>query len=190
LIPQWNQQGGLPPIDDNRPADPERSPYHVTVEQVVARFATSLERCAVLDGFLRHRSELHRIGLVDGFQWLDGSFMENIELLENRAPNDMDVVSFVYLDDEAVEQMDEDDLRVVVDNDWVKKNFKVDAYAVSLLDHPESLVQQSAYWYSMWSHRRTKQWKGFLKVALDPTSDEAAITLLDAKKQEILHEQI
>lgn len=189
MIPQWNQQGGLPPIDDNRPAHPERSPYAVDVEQVVARFATSLERCDVLEGYFRHRAELHRIGLISGFQWLDGSFMENIEMLEGRAPNDMDVVSFVYLDDDAVDQMGADDLRVLVDNDWIKANFKVDFYVVSLSDDPEILVQGSAYWYSMWSHRRTKQWKGFLKVGLSPAQDQAALALLNAKRQEIIHEQ-
>ncbi|WP_458372453.1 DUF6932 family protein [Pseudomonas mandelii] len=189
MIPQWNQQGGLPPIDDNRPADPERSPYPVDVVQIVSRFATSIERCAVLDGFFRHRSELHRLGLTQGFQWLDGSFMENIEMLEGRAPNDMDVVSFVYLNDDAVDQLEADDLKLLVDNEWIKDTFKVDFYVVSLFDHPESLVQVSAYWYSMWSHRRSKQWKGFLKVGLAPDQDQAALAMLDAKRQEIIHEQ-
>jgi hypothetical protein len=32
--------------------------------------------------------------LNQGFQWLDGSFAEQIELLEGRPPKDIDVVSF------------------------------------------------------------------------------------------------
>ncbi|WP_414651656.1 DUF6932 family protein [Hafnia paralvei] len=34
------------------------------------------------------------MGLAEGFQWVDGSFTENIELIERRTPNDVDVVTF------------------------------------------------------------------------------------------------
>ena len=42
----------------------------------------------LLQGFLNYRKKLHELGLVQGVQWLDGSFVENIEVLESRAPND------------------------------------------------------------------------------------------------------
>ncbi|WP_426763559.1 DUF6932 family protein [Hafnia paralvei] len=34
------------------------------------------------------------MGLAEGFQWVDGSFTENVELIERRTPNDVDVVIF------------------------------------------------------------------------------------------------
>ena len=49
---------------------------------------------AILDGFLRFRELLTQAGFVSGFQWVDGSFLENVEMLENRPPNDLDVVTF------------------------------------------------------------------------------------------------
>lgn len=33
----------------------------------------------MLDGLLRKRAALHAAGLIQGFQWLDGSFLEHVE---------------------------------------------------------------------------------------------------------------
>lgn len=58
-------------------------------------FATSLERVAILRGLLSYRRELRLIGVVDGWQWMDGSFVENVEALRNRAPADMILSRFL-----------------------------------------------------------------------------------------------
>ena len=69
----------------------------MSLSELVLRFGTSPERRRILDGFLRYRGRLHAAGLRTGFQWLDGSFLENIELIESRLPNDLDVVTFFSL---------------------------------------------------------------------------------------------
>jgi len=74
-----------------------RSPYVVGLLDVVERFATTPERIRILDGLLRFRADLHQTGIVSGFQWLDGSFMEQVEILEHRPPRDLDVVNFLDL---------------------------------------------------------------------------------------------
>ena len=78
--------------------DPKRredlSPYSCTVEELCDRFATSPKRREILDGFLALRREFFKIGLK-GFQWVDGSFVEDIEMHEGRDPDDIDVVTFV-----------------------------------------------------------------------------------------------
>lgn len=95
ILPQWNGVGVLPPVRPEMPGNsPERSPYRVPLAGFVDRFATSLERMAILEGLLRFRGKLHELGIVSGFQWLDGSFLEQIEILESRHPRDMDVVTF------------------------------------------------------------------------------------------------
>ena len=96
-IPDWSPQGILPPINPQSPTSVDRSPYDVSLTDLIIRFSTSPERCRILDGLLRYREALHGVGLVHGFQWLDGSFLEHIELLENRAPHDIDVVTFYHL---------------------------------------------------------------------------------------------
>lgn len=172
LIPEWNAGGLLPPINQENPTSYERSPYRVAILDVVMRFATSPERCRVLEGFLSYRAILHSMGIVRGFQWLDGSFTEQVETLELRPPRDIDVVTFLYTPE--VFNPTEDQLQAF-DHDYAKANFLVDSYSVVLNElEPEHIVQQSAYWYSMWSHRRDSSWKGYLQIDLDPAHDAAA----------------
>lgn len=168
-IPQWNANGLLPPIDTLSPASSLRSPYQVSLLDVVMRFATSPERRLVLRGFLDYRTLLRRTGICEGFQWLDGSFVEDVETLERHAPKDIDVVTFsrtpIYF------SRTPEDL-ALLDHDAAKLTFLVDSYFVEMDElTPEMVVAQSAYWYSMWSHRRTQVWKGFLQVDLAATSD-------------------
>lgn len=171
-IPDWNALGLLPPIDSEIPTSIERSPYPVSLKDLVLRFATSPERKAILIGFLRYRAVLHRYGVTEGFQWLDGSFMEEVEVLENRSPNDLDVVSFVYgtLSEDADQYLE---------HDAAKRQFRVDSYFVEADQlPPRELALWSAYWYSMWSHRRNQAWKGFLQVELAPDEDAEALAWL------------
>ena len=86
-IPAWTANGVIPPINPTAPTSAERSPYAVTLCDFVLRFATSPKRVQILDGFLRYRARLHAIGLRAGFQWLNGSFHENVEVNEGRDPN-------------------------------------------------------------------------------------------------------
>ena len=191
MIPDWNAEGVLPPVNEDDPTGFDRAPYEVTLGQVVDRFATSLERCDILIGYFAHRAELHKMGMRSGFQWLDGSFTEDIEMLEYRPPRDIDVVTFSAVDDVFFGGLDDHEINLLGgDRKLLKDEFKIDFYIQSLLDPAESLVAMTTYWYSMWSHRRTGQWKGFLKVDLSPGQEGDAENLLVARRQELAHEQI
>lgn len=169
-IPAWNTLGLLPPIDSELPTSIQRSPYPVTLLDVVMRFSSSPERRSVLTGLLDYRAALHQIGITEGFQWLDGSFLEDIETLERRAPRDMDVVTFMHTPANFADA----DL-APLDRDNAKVQFQVDAYIVELDEMPlGGLVNMSAYWYSMWSHRRNQSWKGFLRIDLAASEDAQA----------------
>lgn len=175
-LPAWNPVGVLPPIEAVNPTSANRSPYKVSLADFVLRFGTSKERCVILDGLLRYRAALHAVGLVTGFQWVDGSFLEHVEHLAGRAPHDVDVVTFfrVAANDtpDAVLARNPD----LFDHAKVKENFKVDGFLVSLDVDAAFLVSASAYWYGVWSHRRDGIWKGFVDVDLTP-SDGPAIEL-------------
>lgn len=60
----------------------------------------------------------------------------------------------------------------------VKAAFRVDGYLVHLGMDPERLTRQSAYWYSVWSHRRNQVWKGFVQVDLAAAEGTAATATL------------
>jgi len=170
-IPPWTSQGVLPPVNPDNPVGPDRSPYQVSLVDIVLRFGDSPERQRILDGFLRFRRELHAAGFVEGFQWIDGSFLENVERLEGRPPNDVDVVTFV---DGASDVAIHKHVRAILDHDAVKAEYSIDHYFVELNLPGRILVAHSAYWSGLWSHRRSMQWKGFLQVELARDDDEEA----------------
>lgn len=97
-LPEWNSQGFLPAIMPGEAGHSlNRSPYTISCVELVERYGSSIKRLEILKGFLNYRKKLHDLGLVQGVQWLDGSFVENIEVLEGRAPNDIDVVTFANM---------------------------------------------------------------------------------------------
>ena len=182
-IPARNSKGVIPPIGTADPTSPLRSPYVVPLTEVVHRFGTSLARLTILEGLLRYRVALHAAGLIQGFQWLNGSFLEDVESRESRPPNDIDVVTFFRLPPGATEASIIQRAPVLFPRDRAarlifKQQYHVDAYLEHLSARPERVVRRSTYWYSMWSHRRNGDWKGYLQVNLVPAEDAAASSLL------------
>lgn len=180
-IPAWNNQGVIPPIDINSPAAFPRSPYVVSLSDVVQRFATTRARVTILQGFLAYRAALQAAGLTQGFQWLDGSFMENKELMLKANPGDIDVMTFFHLPPGVTQgTIAARNPLVFGPNGKVRKQqFHVDAYLIDLASSPEILVRQSAYWYGLFAHsRRNFIWKGFLQVDLSSVEDAPASSLL------------
>ena len=83
-------------------------------------------------------------------------------MLEKRQPRDIDVVTFLHTPENFAPV--DTDLNVF-DNSFAKSQYQVDAYVVELDELSSTqLVKQSAYWYSVWSHRRNQVWKGFLQI--------------------------
>lgn len=177
-IPPWSSQGLIPPINELHPTAAERSPYTVSLIDFVLRFGQSAGRRIVLDGFLRYRAALHGAGLTQGFQWLDGSFLEHVELLENRVPNDIDVVTFYSLPASKTQKDLLEQTPDVFNHSALKADFHVDAYVVHLGSGADLLIKKATYWYSMWSHRRTSTWKGYVQIDLAPKEDAIAIASL------------
>ncbi|HEY7374529.1 MAG TPA: hypothetical protein VIF57_20365 [Polyangia bacterium] len=176
-IPAWTADGVLPPLDASQPVAPERSPYLVSLVDYVLRFGDTADRRAILDGLLRYRAALHSLGLVRGFHWLDGSFLEHIERIEGRSPNDLDLVTFFHLPPAASQLQLLSKIGGLL-GPSAKATYRVDAYLQHLGMAPELLARQAAYWYSVWSHRRNQLWKGFVQIDLNPGEDGAAVATL------------
>lgn len=185
-IPPWNSSAVLPPIRPGQPGESaDRSPYHVNLAEVVRRFALSPERIRLLRGLIAYRQELARIGMRQGFQWLNGSFTEHKEETEGKPPRDIDVVTFYSLPDGRNQR----DLiaanEVLFNREEIHKTFFVDALYQQLGGPLIPIdVRQIAYYYSLWSHRRNGVWKGFLEVKLSVEEDQSAATLLDHLERE------
>lgn len=181
VIPYFDIHGLVPPI---RPGEAghslDRSPYPTDMLAFCQRFGTSADRRRILSGLLALRGELRGSGVTDGYQWLDGSFLEDVERLRGRPPQDIDVVTFAVLGDGAAQRAKRQAAPHLFDSAQCKMRFHVDHYVLRAdraLD--EAYARRVAYWYSMWSHQRgSHRWKGFVSVPL-ASNDLQARAFLD-----------
>ena len=180
-ILDWNYDGVLPAYDVDDPVEGIRSPYTVSLVDLVERFGNTQRRRRLLRGLLDFRAELHKAGLVQGFQWVNGSFMENVEQNDGRPPNDIDLVTFFYIPEGDTSDTIAQALGSLLDPVETKEKFSVDAYFSQLNQIDlEIIIKRSKYWYSLWSHTRTEKWKGYLQIDLAADDhDGLAWALLD-----------
>lgn len=176
MIPPFNHSNVLPPfLGSDARAAAQTSPFEVSMRELVERFCHLEGRRALLDGLLNYRAALKNLGFVRGFQWVDGSFAEDVEASEKRAPNDIDLVTFSYAPDglsstQIARLLNEHPH--VFRAEQAKATFGCDAYIVPLDKSPEVLVKRTSYYFNLFSHRRGDHvWKGLLQIPL--VSDDA-----------------
>ncbi|MCB8977163.1 MAG: hypothetical protein H6657_07010 [Ardenticatenaceae bacterium] len=188
MIPQFNQNGVLPPyLPSSKPTNRDHtSPYRISMLELVQRFALSSERRSILRGLIQYRQALRAAGFEHGFQWIDGSFVEDCEGYRDRPPNDIDIVSFLHRPEKY--QADESEFReffysTVVNLLDAKDEYLCDAYYVDLNASPVAVVKNTHYWFGLFTHQReTFVWKGMLEIPLQD-DDESAMELLDEEVQ-------
>ena len=178
-VPGFDSRGLIPPYLGHATA-PDRSPYEATTEELVGSLGGSPARKKLLLGLLEYRELLGQLGYTDGLQFIDGSFVEDVEKREGRSPNDIDVFSFLvrpahYQSDPnlwaskgRVEWRNE-----IIDFTRNKTRFGLDTYAIAIDEvGPYGCIMGTVYWYSLFSHKRTTHdWKGFLQVRLNSADD-------------------
>lgn len=177
MIPPFNQSGVLPPfLPWDSPRNPAAvSPYATTMIDLVHRYATSAIRRRQLQGLLDMRNELRRVGVTDAFQWIDGSFSEDIEATEQRDPGDIDVVTFGLLPaDLPNTQVALDSHPNLFDPELAKQQYCCDAYFVDMSLSAVAVHFYTCYWLNLFSHKKVSNlWKGMLCVPLDVDDDAA-----------------
>ena len=180
-IPAFTIDGILPPyVGPHGPggAPEDMTPYVVSATEVVATLGISSQRQIILRHWLNHRAALRRIGFTRGYQWLDGSFVEQ------KDPQDLDVVTFTYRpthakDNTALSALITANIDIFY-RPLVKKAFMLDAFFLDFEGSAEALVSVSRYYLGLFSHRRGDDlWKGMLQVRLeDVTDDQTALSAL------------
>ncbi len=160
----------------------QTSPYASNTLEFINHFATSKERIEILKGLLSFRQKLNELGIIEGFQWLDGSFTENVEVRLGRAPRDLDIVTFYnlsILNEDQVEEINEN-FTDFFDFEESKLNYKLDHYPVNYYVNPLLTIQATTYWVQLFSHNRSGVWKGIIKIELNtPDIDEQALEFLN-----------
>jgi hypothetical protein len=174
-IPLFTIDGILPPFAGADPGDSPSlmSPFAVDSIEVALRFGTTDRRRQILNGWLDHRAALREIGIVEGFQWLDGSF------LEEKEPNDLDVVCFIRLPRSVRTEEEQFALwnnnLAHFDRSAVRATYSLDCFFIPLDSSPEDLISLSRYFLQLFSHQRqTFLWKGMIQVPLEVADDALA----------------
>lgn len=186
MIPEFGLGSVLPPFTNNDVVGQERhprSPYRATMSQLVQRFATSAERAQLLRGLKSYRDAIREVGITQGLQWIDGSFVEACETVRGRPPGDVDVVSAFHRPApharrDAWLQFIDAHRTTLFDREHCKNTYSCDTYYVDLDVQPHLVFEQTAYWFGLFSHQRdTFQWKGLVQLNLQ-CDDDAAMELL------------
>lgn len=171
-IPNFDHNNVLPPHLGNPRDRTHLSPYQCTILELCHRFSTSAHRINILKGLIEFRQKMTNSGVVYGFQWLDGSFLENIEISENRQPNDLDIVTFfggLSVNEQATIRATFPEFA----NPTLAKNtYNLDHYAVDYSFSPEVTVEMTRYWIQLFTHNRNSVWKGILKLPLNTQIDD------------------
>jgi len=180
-IPNFDHNKVLPPhIGDPRRMQ-DLSPYPCSTLDLCQKFATSIERIRILEGFLSFRQQMFAFNISNGFQWLDGSFMEDVEHLENRAPNDIDIVTFYMGMPRFQYSVIQAKFPEFISRDLSKSKYLVDHFGVDCSYRPDFIVEATRYWIQLFTHNRHRVWKGMLRLELNtPDDDQAALNYLKA----------
>lgn len=177
MIPSLTLSHVLPPFLNNDPTKTANvSPYNTDLCTIIDRFGISPERVQIIRGLLAYRALCTSLGIVNGYQWISGSFIENVELTRGRPPADVDIVTIAYRPTYASDATSwnyffhsNTDL---FDADLNKTRFCCDTYYIDLQKSPHYVVVEVSYWYGLFSHSRDGLWKGMLRVPLQ--ADDAA----------------
>ena len=181
-IPEWDSSAVIPAIDFGHPTSRDRSPYKASALSIVKRFGHTSKRRRLLMGLLEFRADLHKAGLLRGFQWLNGSFAENVEGEKGEDPCDIDLVTFYRVPDGYTQSTLFSQYPDLFRHGTIKADYGLDTYFVTLNQvNPEEVVTRSTYWYSLFSHRREDYaWKGYVQIDLAADRDVEARNELEA----------
>lgn len=169
MFPTFNLSGVIPPYAAANPAvGGPRSPYMTNLSTVILQLGRNAARLTLISGLLKYRQAMSRAGITTGFQLIDGSFTEDCETLRGRPPNDIDVVTFAELPVASANvPAFVSAHQHLFDQTQTKAAYGCDAYFVDLGKDRELLVEDSFYWYGLFSHQRvTHTWKGMLQIPL------------------------
>src|ERR1700722_6227995 len=161
-IPNFDHNLVIPPHVGDPVSRDQLSPYPCTTVDLCQRLGTTVERRNILGKFLDFRERLRGESLTNGFQWLDGSFLEDIETKESRPPRDLDVVTVYWGYDVAFQANLVGKFRAFASPTLSKATYSLDHYAFDAGVDPMQILENARYWILLFSHNRLGVWKGML----------------------------
>lgn len=182
----WNSDGVIPPFISPEQFSPS-SPYRIGIVDLIQLFSLNATRVKLLESLLDFRQKLYRIGLNSGYQWIDGSFVEDVESIRGREPRDIDLVTFYDLPAGTTTQEDLQEIEPsLFDHDGIKSQMKLDTYWLKIAHGEKYFSNFLLYWYRLFGHQReTFAMKGYFEILLDSNADQQARAILMSVKRDL-----
>ena len=161
-----------------------RSPYATDMQELVDKFAVSPERIDILYKFGEYRDILRKIGFIEGFQLINGSFVENCDN-EKGPPRDIDIVNLLRRPSEYKNKTDwltfvEKHKSTYFDKEYCKTHYFCDSHFIDLDYLPIDNARRIFYFFGLFSYqRRTNRPKGLLQIDIQDKNDHIAMQQLD-----------
>jgi hypothetical protein len=173
-IPALNADGVLPPHNGDPANLGANSPYSATTLELCEKFSATPERRAILKGFLELRQALRQLQIVDGFQWVDGPFLED-DRHQRKAPDHLQVVTFSHPSPLEKDPEFSELLASVTDRKAARSRFRVDHMPVRLSWPMHLIITHASHYCGRLSHQQeTGVWKGLLKIDLNTVAEDQA----------------
>lgn len=184
-IPDFTKEGLLPAHNGDPANRRASSPYPVTTVELCERFGTSPERREILRGFIQLRLLMRQLEVTEGFQWVNGRFVEK-DNGRRKAPDHVQVVTF-YKPSPLLRHPDYAEMVKPLQNvGATRSKFAVDHSIVSLdiddkatgrtdLNKLQTLIDHTRHYSGLLSHQaESNVWKGLLRVELNTAADDLA----------------
>ena len=149
-----------------------RSPYFATLDDLLSIFGGTNARLTPFSSFLDYRQRLHQVDVIQGYQWLAGSLVEDIESRQSRASGDLDLVTYYRVPDSTDEASLFNQYADIFPPDAVRRRRSIYAYFVPRNAMEPPLIERyHDYWHDLWSHTGRGEPKGFVYLDLSPSND-------------------
>lgn len=171
----------MPPFLGPSPSAPGgNTPYRTTMLEIAQRFCTSPVRVKILDGLIRYRKDLLAAGITEAVQWINGSYVEDIETsVRARPPKDIDVVT-LYLRPVPLRTNPVAWTAFVHANlplfspAHIQTKYGCDGGTIDVGLPAYQITRQITYWFGLFTHQRVSfLWKGMLQVDIAADDDDA-----------------
>lgn len=183
MIPEFEESGILPPYigetGDER-IKGHLSPYKCDTLELCIRFGTSKERVEILKKLILFRNKMNDENIQYGFQWLYGSFSENIEVTQNRSPEDLDLMTFYR--GFTIEELEglKKSFPDFFSYKKSKKKYALDHTSFFIGVSPEFTIDILSNSMQLCTHTRSGIWKGIVRIEINtPIKDKEALEYLE-----------
>jgi hypothetical protein len=175
-LPDFDHNHVLPPFINESPGNPaNHSPYVCSINEFCEKFATTPTRIHLLKNFVKFRIKIHDSKITEGFQWVDGSFLENKEKALDQNPNDIDVATFFQVTSPDTEQKVKTDFPDFSHRKLAKDNYKLDHLLIHIPAlNPYDLIRSTNFISKLFSYSRRGVFKGLVEIHLNTIDEDIA----------------